>query len=259
MTLDTPEDRSAAAGEYVLGTLAAEEASRFETTMAQDAGLRSEVAFWQDRLLHLTTRCAPAEKLPQGGWQRLDARLSLPPAPPQQVRRPTRAAVEVPWWRQLGLWQGFSGLAVTAAIVMGAALLVRETAQTPPEIRYVAVLADPAGRGNGWMVEMKQVAHREGNREGSRQGQLRLVPLRPDYDVPKDRVLQFWTKAPGAAGPSSLGLVLPGQVTALPLQQVPNLQPDQLFEITLEPPGGSTIGRPTGPILYIGRAVQLGT
>ncbi len=255
MTLDTPEDRSAAAGEYVLGTLAADEASRFEATMAQDAGLRSEVAFWQDRLLHLTTRCAPAEKLPQGGWQRLDARLPLPPATPQQVRRPTRAAVQLAWWRQLGLWQGFSGLAVTAAIVMGAALLVRETAQTPPEVRYVAVLADPAGRGNGWMVEMKQVA----NRVGSHEGLLRLVPLRPNDEVPQGRVLQFWTKAPGAAGPSSLGLVSPGQVTALPLQQVPNLQPDQLFEITLEPPGGSTIGRPTGPILYIGRAVQLGT
>jgi anti-sigma-K factor RskA len=29
-----------------------------------------------------------------------------------------------------------------------------------------------------------------------------------------------------------------------------------LFEITLEPYGGSTTGRPTGPILFIGRAVK---
>ena len=43
------------------------------------------------------------------------------------------------------------------------------------------------------------------------------------------------------------------------LQRLPALKPDQLFEITLEPPGGSTIGRPTGPVLYIGRAVPLGT
>ena len=77
--------------------------------------------------------------------------------------------------------------------------------------------------------------------------------------MPADRVLQFWTKAPDAAGPSSLGLVSAGRVTSLPLQRLPALKTDQLFEITLEPPGGSTIGRPTGPVLYIGRAVPLGT
>ena len=31
----------------------------------------------------------------------------------------------------------------------------------------------------------------------------------------------------------------------------------QLFEITLEPENGSPTGRPTGPILYVGRTVAL--
>jgi anti-sigma-K factor RskA len=31
----------------------------------------------------------------------------------------------------------------------------------------------------------------------------------------------------------------------------------QLFEITLEPENGSTMGRPTGPILYVGLTVAL--
>lgn len=245
MKLDTAEDRTAAAGEYVLGTFAPDELRAFEAALPRDATLRAEVAFWQDKLLQLTTRSAPAERLPAGGWQRLDARLPRPASAPQAARTQTAA----PWWQRLGLWQGLSGLAVAASLALGTALVVRDASMTP-EVRYVAVLQDPDGRGNGWVVEMKQVTNR--------QGQLRLVPLRPNYDVPQDRVLQFWTKAPGAAGPSSLGLVAPGKVTDLPLQQVPDLQPDQLFEITLEPPGGSTIGRPTGPILYIGRAVQLG-
>ncbi|WP_376087849.1 hypothetical protein ACE7GA_15050 [Roseomonas sp. CCTCC AB2023176] len=30
-------------------------------------------------------------------------------------------------------------------------------------------------------------------------------------------------------------------------------QPGMLIEISLEPPGGSPTGRPTGPILFIGR------
>ena len=34
-------------------------------------------------------------------------------------------------------------------------------------------------------------------------------------------------------------------------------QPNQLFELTLEPAAGSPLDRPTGPILYIGRAVRM--
>ena len=41
------------------------------------------------------------------------------------------------------------------------------------------------------------------------------------------------------------------------VDKLPALQPNQLFEITLEPPSGSPTGRPTGPIQYIGRAVKL--
>ena len=40
MKLDTAEDRSAAAGEYVLGTLSAEEQQAFERALAGDGGLR---------------------------------------------------------------------------------------------------------------------------------------------------------------------------------------------------------------------------
>ena len=54
----------------------------------------------------------------------------------------------------------------------------------------------------------------------------------------------------------SLGLIEPGRTINIPLYHLPPLEPDQLFEITLEPYGGSPIGRPTGPVLYIGRAVK---
>lgn len=251
MKLDTAEDRSAAAGEYVLGTLTAHEQAAFETALAGNGALRAEVGYWQDRLLGLTRRAAPAERLPAGGWPRLEARLIA-----QLPRSATTRAADTPprWWQRLGLWQGLSGVAVAAVLVLGSTLVLREALPPAPEIRYVAVLQDPRGGGNGWVVEMTQARDSAGP-----QGQLRLVPLRADFQVPSDRVLQFWTKAPGAAGPSSLGLVPAGSVTALPLQRLPDLQPDQLFEITLEPPGGSSIGRPTGPVLYIGRAVVLGT
>ncbi|BDI03313.1 anti-sigma factor [Sphaerotilus microaerophilus] len=246
MKLDTAEDRSAAAGEYVLGTLTPDEQQAFERTLAGDGGLRAEVGYWQDRLLGLTRRSPPAERLPIGGWARLEERLIA------LASRPAGPGPAWPrWWQRLGLWQGLTSVAVAAVLVLGSTLALREALPPAPEIRYVAVLQDPRGGGNGWVVEMTQVRGRD--------GELRLVPLRADFQVPPGRVLQFWTKAPGAAGPRSLGLVPAGGVTSLPLQQLPDLQPDQLFEITLEPPGGSTLGRPTGPVLYIGRAVALGT
>jgi len=57
----------------------------------------------------------------------------------------------------------------------------------------------------------------------------------------------------------SLGLVSPGKNATYTLDNLPPMQPNQLFEITLEPEAGSPIDRPTGPILYIGRAVKLTT
>jgi anti-sigma-K factor RskA len=55
----------------------------------------------------------------------------------------------------------------------------------------------------------------------------------------------------------SLGLVKPGETVEVKLDKLPKIVPNQLFEITLEPEAGSPIGKPTGPILFIGRAVVI--
>ena len=65
-------------------------------------------------------------------------------------------------------------------------------------------------------------------------------------------MLQLWALPPGATAPTSLGLIpAAGQITVTPETIRP--QPGMLIEISLEPPGGSTTGRPTGPVLFIGR------
>lgn len=240
MKLDTAEERSVAAGEFVLGTLGEADRQAFEAAMPADAGLRAEVAMWQDRLLSLTRHAAPVEPSPSL-WPRIDARLAW-------TARPARAAPVAPWWQRLRLWQGVSGLAVTACLALGSALVLRGGADQAGQ-QYVAVLQGPQGGGNGWVVEVRV--------DGAGQGRLRLVPVAPSGPVPAGRALQFWTKAPGAAGPSSLGLVQAGSTVELPATRLPDLRPEQLFEITLEPEGGSPIGRPTGPVLFIGRAVKL--
>ena len=234
-----PDDRSAAAGEYVLGTLSVEDRAFLDAELATDTTLRTEVYAWQDRLLGLNARAAPATPSPLL-WPRIDRSID--------ARAPARAApasarASTPWWQRLRVWQGFSAIAVAASLFMATRLLL-----PPPDsagARFVAVLQSPDNQSTGWVVELHAARG------------LRLVPVGDTGPVPPGRALQFWTKPEGAAGPTSLGLVRTGQTIELPVTRLPAVGAQQLFEITLEPENGSTIGRPTGPILYVGRTVAL--
>lgn len=56
-------------------------------------------------------------------------------------------------------------------------------------------------------------------------------------DVPEGMTLQFWTKGEQWRAPVSLGLVKPGEQYRVPLRRLPALEPNQLFELTLEKAG----------------------
>jgi anti-sigma-K factor RskA len=235
----TPPEIHELAGEYVLGTLTADQRRAVEVRQATDAALRAAVLAWEDRLLPLASLAEPVALSPRL-WKRIvrsiDA-LALP------VRR---AAPPKPWWRDwnsLGLWRGLSagGLA-TAAIL--AAVLVGRIMDPPPATRFMVVLVAPDDKAPGWVVQT------------SASRQIELIPLGA-VEVPADKALQFWTKAEGWSGPVSLGLVTPGQSMKVPVDKLPAMQSNQLFELTLEPRTGSPTGKPTGPIRYIGRAVQV--
>ncbi|MGH6609055.1 MAG: anti-sigma factor [Burkholderiaceae bacterium] len=245
MNLDNRDDRTVAAGEYVLGTLSADERRDFEHALANDATLQAEVYQWQDRLLPLAERAAgDTHDAPDAAtWAAIDARLATPTAPRAAVPAGRADAANDALWQRLRRWQLTAGGAIAASIVLAALLLFRAPEQLPE--RYVAVLQAPGDTTAGWIVEA--VA-------GER---LVLRPVGPATTVPPGRALQFWTKTVSAAGPTSLGLVPAGQVTEVPLSRLPALEAQQLFELTLEPETGSPIGRPTGPILYVGRTVRM--
>ncbi len=245
MKLDDPQDRGAAAAEYVMGTLDPDECADFEALLSHDRALQAEVYAWQDKLLSLALRVAPAEP-PATHWAGIEARLALPTATATVTALDRDgAAANDPLARRLRRWQAISGFALAACLVLGTMLLVRGLAPAggAPE-RYLTLLQAP-DKSTGWVVEVTA---------GQR---LRLVPMGPAGVVPPGKALQFWTKLDGAAGPTSLGLVRPGEVTELPLDRLPGVAAQQLFELTLEPETGSPIGRPTGPILFVGRSVRI--
>ena len=229
--VDTLE-RAATAAEYVVGTLSAAEHDEVVQALPRDAGLQQDVYFWQDKLLAMTRMLAPVEPSP-ALWSRIEHSLSL-------AKTGRSAAPAQPWWEGLTFWRFGAAFASVLAVVL--ALQLRPVDAPAPATRYLAVLQSPDKQDAGWIVEAFVG------------GKLRLIPLGTTTVAPQ-KALQFWTKAQGASGPTSLGLVPPDRVTEIDVASLPTLEREQLFELTLEPETGSPIGRPTGPILYVGRTV----
>lgn len=238
MNLLDPEERSALAGEYVLGTLSDADQTVFAMALARDPALRAEVAAWQDRLLGLAPPTLAVEP-PAGLWHRIAQSLAQTPHAPRQ--QPQRQ----PLWQRLAFWQGLTAAAALACLALAVSLAVHLGGADTAAPHLVAVLQSPDKTAVGWLVE----AHASGT--------VRLLPLAGGEPVPAGRTLQFWTKGERDAGPTSLGLVSPGTPVVVPASKIPGLAERHLFEITLEPAGGSPLNRPTGPILFIGRAVRV--
>ncbi|NYT85906.1 anti-sigma factor [Pollutimonas harenae] len=77
-------------------------------------------------------------------------------------------------------------------------------------------------------------------------------------DIPADASVQLWTHSKSMPAPRSLGLIDPNQPVTVPATLMGNINADQIFEMTLEPKGGSPTASPSGPVLFIGRMVTFG-
>ncbi|MBP0446107.1 anti-sigma factor [Roseomonas sp. SSH11] len=215
-----PEVLDALAAEHVLGTLDAREAGEVARALPTNPALRDAVAAWERRLAPLAD-LAPPEPPPPGLWGRIEDSLAARPEAPVVPLRPSR------------FWQAWAGGSTAIAAGLAAFLLLRPA----EEPRMMTVLLTSSDQP-AWLVEA----------EG---GGLRLASLNP-RPVEQGRAQQLWALPPGATAPISLGLIpANGQVSVAPGRVRP--EPGMLIEITLEPPGGSPTGRPTGPILFIGR------
>lgn len=238
------EDDHALAGEYVLGTLSLEQRKALEARLPHEPELQKAVMAWEERFLPytaITDPVTPSDYL----WPRIERSLKARETSAKRTgsaiapRRPRRMLHSLP------LWRGAAGFGLAAALVMGVMLtneITEPTISTTPE--YMVVLLAPQTQSAGWVVQAS-----------SRQ-EIELIPL-GTFEVPEGKALEFWTKADEWHAPVSLGLVEPGQPIRLRLDQLPPLEDNQLFELTLEDETGSATGLPTGPIEFIGRAVEI--
>ncbi|MDQ2780638.1 MAG: anti-sigma factor [Pseudomonadota bacterium] len=219
--------------QYVAGTLRGGARRRFEALLPGHPALQQAVRDWQQRLMPLTD-VLPEVAPPARVWRGIESRL-WPAAAPS-----SRAPVSI--WQRLGLWRAVSAVALAA--VVGLAVLA---GQPQPVLAPIVVVlqatgADPAGVGT-------IVASVSGDGHALVTRTLTPVALAPQ------RRLQLWA-VPAAGSPHSLGLISADGATVLRRDQLPPtlLQGDtDALAVSIEPPGGSPTGVPTGPVVFAGK------
>lgn len=233
----TDAERDDMAAEWVLGTLDARMAAMVGQTLASDPALANAVAAWE-RLLAPLADLAPLEAPPAGLWQQIERQIL--PDPTTAIQ-----AVLRPSWRDRLL----AGWALGATVAAGALGILALRGLGEPSPVMTVLLSDRTQAA--WTAT------------AGPDGALRLAAFPPvagraEQTDAVDRVLQVWGLPQGATAPTSLALLPPGQrnatITAPALRPVPGM----LIEISLEPSGGSPLGRPSGPVLFIGRLSQPG-
>ena len=228
MDYGRPTLADALAAQYVAGTLRGRARRRFDNLLPGHPALQRAVREWQDRLMPLTTAVLPQTPSP-AVWRAIERRLW--PAPAVQ-----------PWWQRTGLWRALSG--VTMAAVVGLTVLV---VTPPPAQAPVVVVLQGTGADAG--VGGTIVASLSGD------GRALVTRTLTPVALTTDRVLELWS-VPPQGNPRSLGLISANGATVLDRGKLP---PTLLkggtaaLAVSVEPPGGSPTGVPTGPVVFAGK------
>jgi len=232
---DRDDDRDALAAEYVLGLLSGADAVEAESRIASDAAFSEAVTAWRIRLADLDLTASP-QPAGEALWTRIASGLALPAI----AGAPARAGRATPGflsqvWDSLTFWRGLSAVAIAAAAAF--VVLVGLRPVPPDQPAFVAVLTTDAGRPGAVMHAYAD-------------GRVTLIPL--EMAVPQGRSLQLWSISTTTPAPVAVGLMDQVRTIRLDLRR---LTPDQLrqrFAVSVEPPGGSPTGLPTGPVVMQG-------
>lgn len=216
------------AAEFVLGglpvALQAELARRVET----DTGFARLVAEWEERLSPMAEGFVPAD-LPPAVKRALDLRLF--------GNVPARRGI----WSSLALWRGLAGIATVAFL----AAVTLPALSPPVATDRLAASLTAEGSSVTYLVLYDAAT-----------GSVSLAHMTGDPVEGRD--FQLWI-ARGAEAPVSLGVIPAGVSTRVgTTDQIRALMTTSAhMAISLEPPGGSPTGQPTGPVLAVGDLLDI--
>ncbi|MER0237191.1 anti-sigma factor [Fulvimarina sp. MAC8] len=245
-TQDQPEARPDVAAEYVVGVLNGAERREAERRMREDGAFASSVVWWENRLAPLISEIRSVEAS-SVVWDRISADIDRI----ARVSATYRARSEQSTKKKS---KGLGGVSPIWRTLAGASSLLAVGA-----LAALAILVPPQEFGPGTPGDQTTLAARLASDAGEtiftvvvdlESRTATLVPV--DGISDQDRVPELWLLEQQATEPRSLGLIQAGEPLTLQLQEIGENAIGGTVEISLEPPGGSPTGLPTGPVVAIG-------
>lgn len=238
-TLPDPADGRAI--EYALGTLPIAERDAFASDMANNPALAAEVRDWEARLAALAEGVTPVDPSPRlwgrisraiGAGSVADASAAVPNVIPFELARLRRSRTI---WRSVAA--GAAAMAACLAVVLASDRLA------PPSARMgLVAVVNRSGEMPALIVRVDAAA-----------GTVQVRSLAAE--TPNGRSLELWSIVGGDA-PHSLGTLGIG-ATRIPVASADRRRLDgATLAVSVEPPGGSPTGGPTGPVVYSGKLVS---
>jgi anti-sigma-K factor RskA len=227
MTDHLPEDDLLAA-EYALGVLADADRAVAEQRIARDRVFARAVAAWEERLAPWAAEIAEVAA-PPAVWDRIAAAL---PAPPIQ---------SAGWWQNIAFWRGLSlATGALAAACIGALIYLGNVAPSAP------LVASIDGGGHRHFVATIDTGR----------GSIAVQPAA--YSPDATREPELWL-IPADGKPRPLGLLRADRAVSItiPADLLAQTVSNTVLAVSLEPPGGSPTGAPTGPVIATGKLTSL--
>jgi anti-sigma-K factor RskA len=221
-----PQDELVAA-EYALGVLTGAERAAAERRIQDERSFAMMVAAWEERLSPWATEIEDVAP-PRQVWDRIAA--SLPPESAQ------RAGL----WGNLAFWRVFGLASALAACCLAIVVYFGVTRQNEP------LMAAIEGGGRRSFVATVDITR----------GTIAVVPAAFTGDA--THVPELWLIPPGGK-PLPVGLLSADKsvTITIPPALLPLTASGATLAVSLEPPGGSPTGAPTGPVIGVGKLTAL--
>ena len=240
MTL-APDDDFAAA-EYALGTLDPSERATLAARRVREPELDQAIRAWEARLAPLA-EAAPAIEPPRDVLAAIEARIGASPsAAGPSAPQPDSSVVALR--RSVSLWRSAAIAASVLAAMLAIGFVVRESTREAVPHEFVAILQKDAGSP---AIEVTVNLDR------------RELTVRPvAAQAPPGKSYELWIIDAKLGAPRSLGVIGDTGRAANLSAFDPAVVENATYAVTVEPPGGSPDGKPSGPPVFVGKLIPIG-
>lgn len=236
----TPEDDLAAA-EYALGTLAPGERAALAARRLGEPDLDAAIRAWEERLAPLAEAAPPIEPW-QDHWPAIQARIHGGAGAAAETT--ASGALIAVLMRRAARWRAAAIAASCVAALLAVGLVVRETQRAAGPREYVAILQkDAASPAFEVTVDLDR-----------QEFSVRPVAAR----TPPGKSYELWIIDPRLGPPRSLGVIDEARRGSSLAAYDRAVVEDATYAVTLEPPGGSPDGKPSGAPVFVGKLIPVG-